>query len=189
MTTIGDLVFGSHALAKTFRAGVAGCSLTARALCGVSLVLRRGEVTVLSGPAGGGKTTLLLCAAGLLRPDAGRVWWCDGARSAAYLSCSGTERVTPLLVGALARDPSLMLCDGLPRVGTSDDATVRHLLDRACRNGVAVAVAVREGPSLRDWGSSHLLLESGRVVGQRRAPSLRSSAEHRSARRIAELSP
>lgn len=48
-----------------------------RALEGVSLRARRGEVTALVGPAGAGKTTLAWMLAGFLRPTAGRVLY-DG---------------------------------------------------------------------------------------------------------------
>ncbi|WP_246955157.1 ABC transporter ATP-binding protein [Brachybacterium sp. Marseille-Q7125] len=44
-----------------------------RALDGLDLVARRGEVTALLGPNGAGKTTLVSCATGLLRPDAGTI--------------------------------------------------------------------------------------------------------------------
>ncbi|MEE6282233.1 thiol reductant ABC exporter subunit CydD [Georgenia sp. MJ170] len=40
---------------------------------GVSARVRRGRITALVGPSGGGKTTTALVALGLLRPDAGRV--------------------------------------------------------------------------------------------------------------------
>jgi putative ABC transport system ATP-binding protein len=39
----------------------------------VSVALERGRVTLLVGPAGGGKTTLMGMLSGLLRPDAGQV--------------------------------------------------------------------------------------------------------------------
>ncbi|WP_114856127.1 ABC transporter ATP-binding protein [Brachybacterium sp. YJGR34] len=42
-----------------------------RALDGLSLTARRGEVTALLGPNGAGKTTAVSCATGLLRPAAG----------------------------------------------------------------------------------------------------------------------
>lgn len=44
-----------------------------RALRGASLAANRGEVTVVMGPNGCGKTTLLLVSAGLLRPESGEV--------------------------------------------------------------------------------------------------------------------
>jgi len=45
----------------------------ARAVEGVSLALRRGQVTTLMGRNGSGKTTLLKLIAGLLRPQSGRI--------------------------------------------------------------------------------------------------------------------
>jgi ABC-type multidrug transport system, ATPase component len=39
----------------------------------VSLTLRRGEVLLITGPSGGGKTTILRCMLGLVRPDRGTV--------------------------------------------------------------------------------------------------------------------
>lgn len=44
-----------------------------QALRGVSLDLARGEVLAVTGPSGGGKSTLLHCLAGILRPEAGDV--------------------------------------------------------------------------------------------------------------------
>lgn len=46
---------------------------TVRALDGVSLALREGEMRFVVGASGSGKSTLLLCAGGLLHPDSGRV--------------------------------------------------------------------------------------------------------------------
>ncbi|HEX4469477.1 MAG TPA: ATP-binding cassette domain-containing protein, partial [Gemmatimonadaceae bacterium] len=65
------------ALSKTYRAGLTGCTATARALHEVQLDVKRGEVVALVGPEGAGKTTLLLCAAGSLVPDDG-VIDCEG---------------------------------------------------------------------------------------------------------------
>lgn len=48
-------------------------------LCGLSLDVQRGHTTVIIGPSGCGKTVLLKHVIGLLRPDAGEVYF-DGTR-------------------------------------------------------------------------------------------------------------
>ncbi|CAL9409048.1 ABC transporter ATP-binding protein YtrE [Streptomyces sp. enrichment culture] len=47
------------------------------ALGGVSLGVREGEILAVSGPRGSGKTALLHCLSGLVRPQRGEVWF-DG---------------------------------------------------------------------------------------------------------------
>jgi branched-chain amino acid transport system ATP-binding protein len=44
-----------------------------RALCGVSIEVRQGETVVLLGTNGNGKSTLMRCLIGLVRPTAGRI--------------------------------------------------------------------------------------------------------------------
>lgn len=54
-----------------------------RAVDGVSLEVRRGEILALVGPNGAGKTTLLRMIVGILGPDAGRITFrMDGGRPA-----------------------------------------------------------------------------------------------------------
>ena len=48
-----------------------------RALSNLTLDFPVGSRTVLWGPAGGGKTSLLKCLTGLVPPTAGEVWWDD----------------------------------------------------------------------------------------------------------------
>jgi osmoprotectant transport system ATP-binding protein len=48
-----------------------------RALDGVSLTKAAGETTVLIGPSGGGKSTVFGLLTGLLKPDAGLVYFCE----------------------------------------------------------------------------------------------------------------
>ncbi|MFI7433357.1 ATP-binding cassette domain-containing protein [Micromonospora haikouensis] len=45
------------------------------ALRGITLDVAEGEIVAVTGPSGCGKSTLLHCLAGILRPDAGQVFW------------------------------------------------------------------------------------------------------------------
>jgi putative ABC transport system ATP-binding protein len=60
-----DVILSTLAVEKSFG--------RTRALRGVSLELARGEVLAVTGPSGGGKSTLLHCLSGILRPEAGEV--------------------------------------------------------------------------------------------------------------------
>jgi polar amino acid transport system ATP-binding protein len=44
------------------------------ALCGVDLIVQKGEVIVIIGPSGSGKSTLLACINHLEKIDSGRIW-------------------------------------------------------------------------------------------------------------------
>lgn len=50
---------------------------TTKALTGASLSVLPGEVLVLTGKSGSGKTSLLYCLSGIVRPDSGRVMYGD----------------------------------------------------------------------------------------------------------------
>jgi len=69
------MLFSSRNLKKSYAAGTAGCSATARVLCGIDLELDAGQITGIVGERGAGKTTLIRCVAGLARPDAGVLHW------------------------------------------------------------------------------------------------------------------
>ncbi len=60
-----DVILSTRAVEKSFG--------RTQALHGVSLELTRGEVLAVTGPSGGGKSTLLLCLSGILCPEAGEV--------------------------------------------------------------------------------------------------------------------
>ena len=60
-----EVILSARALEKSFG--------RTQALRGVSLELGRGEVLAVTGPSGGGKSTLLHCLSGILRPEAGEV--------------------------------------------------------------------------------------------------------------------
>lgn len=60
-----------QSISKTFIAGTHECRAFVRVLDQVSFSLSAGQVVVVGGAAGVGKSTLLRCAAGLVKPDAG----------------------------------------------------------------------------------------------------------------------
>jgi putative ABC transport system ATP-binding protein len=60
-----EVILSTRAVEKSFG--------RTQALRGVSLELARGEVLAVTGPSGGGKSTLLHCLSGILRPEAGEV--------------------------------------------------------------------------------------------------------------------
>lgn len=64
-----------NGLTKTFRSGPKGRTMAVHALRGVTLEIEPGEIVGLVGPARAGKSTFLLCAAGLLRGEQGSVNW------------------------------------------------------------------------------------------------------------------
>jgi ABC-2 type transport system ATP-binding protein len=64
-----------HRLVKNYRAGPRGESEIVRALDSVSVDVEAGEIVGVTGPRGAGKSTLMLCAAGLVRPDGGAITW------------------------------------------------------------------------------------------------------------------
>ena len=65
----GQVLVSAQGLAKTYAVG----DVKTRALDGVDLDVRAGEMVAIMGPSGCGKTTLLNCLSGLEAPSAGRV--------------------------------------------------------------------------------------------------------------------
>lgn len=70
-----DAALVVNGLTKTFRSGPNGRTMAVHALRGVNLAIERGEIVGLVGPARAGKSTFLLCAAGLVRGEEGTVSW------------------------------------------------------------------------------------------------------------------
>jgi putative ABC transport system ATP-binding protein len=64
-----DILLSARDVVKVYGAGPS----VVRAVNGVSLDLRKGELVLVMGPSGSGKTTLLSMLGGLLRPSAGQI--------------------------------------------------------------------------------------------------------------------
>ncbi|HKW46219.1 MAG TPA: ABC transporter ATP-binding protein [Gemmatimonadaceae bacterium] len=145
------------ALNKTYRAGLAGCSATARALRDVQLDIKRGEVVALVGPEGAGKTTLLLCAAGSLIADDGVI---DRDGRLVYFR-------DVVHAKACADVPAwdLALIDNVDRV-YGDIAAAFALLAAvrwARENNAAVLLAARDARAVEKIADRVLRIDRGRV--------------------------
>jgi ABC-type multidrug transport system ATPase subunit len=92
---------------KRYRVGLGNCRATVDALRGVTLHVRAAEVVVIAGRPGSGKSTLLRCAAGLLRPDRGRVRWFDQPPSPSGRPAGVLYRSVPSHYGCMTVAESL----------------------------------------------------------------------------------
>jgi predicted ABC-type transport system involved in lysophospholipase L1 biosynthesis ATPase subunit len=141
-------------LCKRYVVGVGGCLATANVLRGVDLVLRAGEVHVVVGPPGSGKSTLMLCAAGLLAADAGDVrWYGDRCRASASRRALYHRAAVDLLRAGASGEPHVHLLESqslaVPNDVVDDWITQR----RECGDAVLIAdtgsgIATRLGARL-----------------------------------------
>ena len=137
----------------------------------VDLTVERGECLALAGPSGAGKTSILRMAAGLLRPDAGRVeangeTWLDTEldvdvpaeeRRCGYVfqhyalfpHLSAWQNVAYPLRGVSRRERHERALELLERFGLGKLADARpHTLSGGERQRVAVARALARGPEV-----------------------------------------
>jgi branched-chain amino acid transport system ATP-binding protein len=103
-----------------------------RALSGVTLTIRPGEIVALLGPNGAGKTTLVRCITGLLRPRAGTIRW-EGEPLGGVPPHAIVERgmaVVPegrRLFGAMTVEENLELGAFVPRAHHARAARLEHV--------------------------------------------------------------
>jgi heme exporter protein A len=100
-------------------------------LKGVSLDLRPGQLTHISGPNGTGKTTLLRVVSGLLRPEQGRAWWYGrpiSSVSGEYQAQMAYASHEPALKSDLTALENLRFAVGLKRRVTAGE--LRAFLER-----------------------------------------------------------
>lgn len=126
-----------------------------RALRGVSLELRPGELTVLLGASGSGKSTLLACLAGLDDPDGGRI--ALGGERLSRQPEARRARLRAAHLGVMLQSgnliPHLSVLDNVlltgALLGRRDDARARELLNR-----VGLAPRVHAYPSQLSGGET-----------------------------------
>jgi hypothetical protein len=186
-------------LSKSFFAGAAGCSARASVLREIDFALWPGEIVALEGASESGRSTLLKCAAGLLRPDLGSIFW-FGARvvprdAVAYVSasaphpwrelssnCYGSGALHAALNAALARGARLLLVDDLPFTGPLERRLVVSLLQREALTGASILFAANEELAAAPCVSRAVTLASGALVQRRKRSAARIAASSRDSR-------
>ena len=178
-----------HAVSKRYVAGIGPCHASILALQRASLVVRPSEVVGVVGAAGAGKSTLMLCAAGLLRPDAGDVWWferyqsialcanlvqfvTDGPDAARTIELAAAYGARLIVVDSRAGDPNPAVS---PRLGRA--------LQCVTQRGGAVLLSARSRDLVARMCSRIVELESGCTAPDADALAVRPPA------RVAEEPP
>jgi energy-coupling factor transporter ATP-binding protein EcfA2 len=181
-------------LSKSFRAGTAGCSARVSVLRNLDLALWPGEIVALEGTRASGRTTLLACAAGALKPDAGAVFWL-GARAAppgtiAYArsraaSSASNERGALFAALSAAATPArtrLLLVDDLDVAEPIEQRLVLSLLQRHALAGAAVLFAASPELAAASLVTRAVALSNGALVQRRKRSAARIAASSRSSR-------
>lgn len=133
-------------LSCTLTIGAPGCLARVTVCRTASLLVRAGEIAVVAGPRGAGRTTLLQCLAGMRAPCAGHVRWGDRPPLRVWrgIAALAAERTPVRALGEPrpggARGALLVVDD--ERWTTPADAPATVLRDRA-RAGDAVVWGVR----------------------------------------------
>jgi energy-coupling factor transporter ATP-binding protein EcfA2 len=180
-------------LTKRYAAGAGRCLVSVGALDDVAIRVALGEAVAIVGPPCSGKSTLLRCAAGLLRPDEGAVRWRapnvtprPGRRPLLrprYLDLAVVrhERDVPVPGASLP----ILLVDSCDRRPPSGPDAAWRLVAAACGVGDSIVLAGRTLESCLAAIPDRMIasvvhLERGRVVGR---------AEHARGRpsRVAEV--
>jgi ABC-type cobalamin/Fe3+-siderophores transport system ATPase subunit len=148
-------------LYKQFVVGTANCHASANVLRGVELSVRSGECVAIIGPPGAGKSTLMLCAAGLVTPSAGELRWfgesshANAARHAVYYATAAD-----FLRCGTPPEPCIHLVD-LP--GTQPHAPVDAWIEQRCSRGDAVVLCSRDESAHRRVVVRSFTLSAGRL--------------------------
>jgi ABC-type multidrug transport system ATPase subunit len=159
-------------LVKTFQAGIPGCSAAARALNGVDVDVRPGDVLHVDGAPGSGKSTLLLVLAGMLAPDRGALSWSTESgqtlrtpASVEYIPPWRASHAVQSLKRAVAAKPGVLLLDDvLSHLDAASRREARVLIRELCDARVTLVLASRHDPACLSLSGRTLFLRSGSVV-------------------------
>jgi Cu-processing system ATP-binding protein len=164
-------------------------------LQGVDAIVRRGRVTALIGPNAAGKSTLLKCVLGLVRPDAGAIML-DGVRVTADPAYRGAigympqrapfpdhltgEEVLSLLRGVRGQDAALDF-ELIDRFGLGSEMRKRvHVLSGGTRQKLNAVVTYLFRPSfvILDEPSAGLDPIANRILKQKVQDTARTGVTH-----------
>jgi putative ABC transport system ATP-binding protein len=144
---------------------------TVRALGGVSLTLRAGELVAVTGPSGSGKSTLLNIAGGLDRPTSGVV--SVGGRALEAMSPKDLARLRRRRVGYVFQDfnlvPTLTVLENVALPLELDGVRPRSAWPQASRalEEVGIAELARRFPHELSGGQQQRTAIARAVIGSR----------------------
>src|SRR5262245_13011965 len=148
-----------------FVAGIEGCDARLSVLASVDLEVRASEIVGIVGAPASGKTTLALCAAGLLRPNSGTVRWCENPRPADSLFFHSGGDLPRRVLGIAASWSSrlVVLDDPFSGVAGADYSRITRWVETAARHGAAVLLTSREGSALEPVATTLRVLSRGQL--------------------------
>jgi ABC-type polar amino acid transport system ATPase subunit len=145
---------------KRFCVGAGACLASAEVLRGIDLDVGVAESVAVVGHPAAGKSTLLLCAAALLKPDSGEVRW-FGERSRSVAAGRVRYYCTPadLASATAGGEPQLHLIDLHPHIDASH--AIVAWIDERCAQGDSVVIAAQEERFIRCVATRVLVLSDG----------------------------
>ncbi len=159
-----------HGLVKRFVAGAGSCLASADALRCVDLEVYAGDAVAVVGGQASGKSTLLLCAAGLIAPDGGVVRWfgndsraCGAQRATYHFADPMAERGRQPRHASRRLAPHIHLVDGPESLPAARLAPLAHWVERRCARGDAIVVATKDAALASRLASRTVLLRAGRA--------------------------
>ena len=150
-------------LRKRFTAGVGSCLASHAVLRGVNLELERGDVAVIVGAAGSGRSTLLLCIAGLMSADEGIIrHFGDDSRGAAIRNTCYRLNLDQISIDDEATAPTTHLLDLRDCSAVQLERLRQWLEERSHRGDAAIVVVDSVEPAQR-LTPRVLVLRGGRL--------------------------